>query len=444
MTPVAPPNNSFDAFFLFQHDFFDLILMDIGLGIIAISLLFLLYRSKLIHRAALWLKRTKLADRIALGVITVGVLIFLYSAPNYPIQFAMPPMMHAMTPDEAHLPPYMPVVNVWRFFLHGDHFKWESDISQDPANVPPPITRQNNEVVKVHFTMEEVFAELAPGIINNYWAYDGQVPGPMIRVKEGDTIQFSLSNDPSSLHAHNIDMHAVSGPGGGAPLTTVSPGQTKTFTWKALHPGLYIYHCATPNIALHETHGQYGLVLVEPKDHPLPKVDKEFYLVQGEFYTAGGIGRKGLVKFDSDRFIDGNPTYVVFNGKIETTPRMVVNKGDHVRIYVGNGGVNLISSFHIIGVIFDTVYPEGAIGPGSAVEHNVQTTAILPGGAAIVEFTANVPGTFLVVDHALARLNKGAWAQLVVKGSPSPDIYHAGPADAPISASSPTPMPMHH
>ncbi len=225
--------------------------------------------------------------------------------------------------------------------------------------------------------------------------------------------------------AHSIDLHAVTGPGGGATLSRVEPGETKTFTWKALQPGLYMYHCATPNVRTHNSHGQYGLILVEPKEG-LPAVDKEFYLVQGELYTKGAIGKKGLTIFDGNALLDGLPNYVTFNGRIETDghSRMKVQTGDTVRIFVGNGGVNLISSFHPIGEIWDTVYIEGGIG-GHPLK-NIQTTAVLPGGTAIVEFTAEVPGNIVLVDHALARMNKGAWAIIEVEGEPRPDIYAPG------------------
>ncbi|MEK7059810.1 MAG: multicopper oxidase domain-containing protein, partial [Patescibacteria group bacterium] len=167
---------------------------------------------------------------------------------------------------------------------------------------------------------------------------------------------------------------------------------------------------------------QYGLILVEPKEG-LPKVDKEFYVVQGELYTQGGVGKKGLVLFEPKMLLDGNPTYVTFNGRIGGASNMIVKKGETVRVYVGNGGVNLISSFHIIGEIFDTVYPEAAMGQGSALFKNVQTTTVLPGGASIVEFKTDVPGKYILVDHALARMNKGAWATMDVKGTPSPNIF---------------------
>lgn len=192
------------------------------------------------------------------------------------------------------------------------------------------------------------------------------------------------------------------------------------FQWKALNPGLYVYHCAMPNVSTHNSHGQYGMILVEPKEG-FSKVDKEFYIMQGELYTTGQLGKRGLVPFDSQALLDGNPNYVTFNGKVESIPRMHAKVGDKIRMYVGNGGVNLISSFHVIGEIFDTVYPEANIG--GSVEHNVQTTAVLPGGASIVEFTVDVPGKYLLVDHALARMNKGALAVLEVTGEENPEIF---------------------
>lgn len=296
--------------------------------------------------------------------------------------------------------------------------------------MPTPIEKRAEKLVKIKLVTKEVISEVAPGIYNNYWTYNGQVPGPMLRVRQSDTVELTLTNDKTSLHEHNIDLHAVTGPGGGATVTKVKPGETKTFSWKALSPGLYIYHCATSNVSVHNSHGQYGLILVEPKGG-LPKVDREFYIVQGELYTQGGIGKKGLVLFDPQALLDGNPTYITFNGRVEGTPRIKAHKGETIRMYVGNGGVNLISSFHVIGEIFDTVYPEAAMGPGSALHKNVQTTAVLPGGAAIVEFKVDVPGKYILVDHALARMNKGAWAVLEVDGSPSPEIFKplSGSAD---------------
>lgn len=360
--------------------------------------------------------------RIPIVVLIIALTLGIYSNETYAPDFAMPAFMHTYSPGNASAS--LPYINIVKFFTNASKFERVSDIGADPNMVPAPITRKENELVKIHLDVKEVISEIAPGIYSNYWTYDGKVPGPMLRIKEGDTVELSITNDKTSLHAHNIDLHAVTGPGGGASVTMVQPGETKAFRFKALNQGLYVYHCAAMNASMHNAHGQYGLILVEPKEG-LPKVDKEFYLMQGELYTAGGLGRKGLTRFDTEAFLDGTPNYVTFNGRVESTPRMEVKTGDHVRIFVGNGGVNLISSFHVIGEIFDKVYPEGAMGEGSAIFKNVQTTAVLPGGSSIVEFTAEVPGKLVAVDHALSRMNKGAWAVINVVGPANPEVFEA-------------------
>ncbi len=392
----------------------------LGWLIIVGLLCFILYRFRFFR----WLKKF-LHKRFLLVVVSVivfltGTSFIWFGRHPYPLHFAMPPTMHAATADQN--PPSLPLLNLFHFLTSNNKFERVADIGADPSKVPEPINRKIPQNVKISLTAKEVISEVGKGIYNNYWTYNGQVPGPMLRVREEDTVEVTLYNDKTSLHTHNIDLHSVTGPGGGATLTNVKPGETKTFTWKALAPGLYIYHCATSNVSVHNSHGQYGLILVEPKEGLL-KVDKEFYVVQGELYTQGGIGKKGLLAFDPQALLDGNPTYVTFNGRIETTPRMKAKVGDKIRMYVGNGGVNLVSSFHVIGEIFDTVYPEAAMGPGSAIYKNVQTTTVLPGGATIVEFKVDVPGKYTLVDHALARMNKGAWAILEVEGAKQPEIF---------------------
>ena len=357
---------------------------------------------------------------IPIFVFVISFVGGVLSDRTYSPGFAMPMFMHSMAPGG--VAPTLPFANIINFFKNESRFEKVADIGRDPNDVPSPLNRDESLEVKINIKVKEVISEVAPGIYFNYWTFDGTVPGPMYRVREGDTIIMSITNDISSLHHHNIDLHAVTGQGGGASLSDVMPGETKIFKWKAMNPGLFIYHCAMPNVSTHNSHGQYGLILVEPKEG-LSKVDKEFYVVQGELYTVGDIGKKGLTIFDSEALVDGHPNYVTFNGKIESSPRMHAKVGDKIRIYVGNGGVNLISSFHVIGEIFDKVYPEGAIGEGSSVYKNVQTTAVLPGGSTIVEFKVDVPGKYLLVDHALARMNKGAWAVLEVTGSSTPEIY---------------------
>lgn len=356
----------------------------------------------------------------AFGALAVAAILLWCASQPYPLHFALP--LHMQSHAPGGIPASLPIRNIISFFTDLNRFARIENIGADPNAVPARTEPDADGIVRIYLTAKEVISKIGDKIFFNYWTYNEQVPGPMLRVREGDTVELSLTNHSSSLHAHNIDLHSVTGPGGGAAVMLVEPGETKTFHWKALKPGLYEYHCATANISVHNAHGQYGLILVEPKEG-LSRVDKEFYLMQGELYTMGGLGKRGLVAFDPQGLLDGIPTYITFNGILERTPRMKAGVGDTVRIYVGNGGANLVSSFHLIGEIFDVVYPEAAIS--SPPLKNVQTTAVLPGGAAIVEFTLDVPGNYMFVDHALARMNKGAWAILEVEGEPNPEIFTA-------------------
>ena len=287
--------------------------------------------------------------------------------------------------------------------------------------VPPALNRAGGANVTVELETIEKKGMLADGVEYTFWTYGGTVPGPFIRVKEGDNVTFSLKNSKDSKNIHSIDLHAVTGQGGGAKATQTPPGGKTAFLWKALNAGLYVYHCASPHIPTHIANGMYGLILVEPADG-LPKVDKEFYVVQGDFYTKGKTGEKGLQAFDIEKARAEQPTYVKFNA-VATPGNMKANVGDSVRIYVGNGGPNLTSSFHIIGEIFDKVYPEGAIGGGSPV-HNVQTTSVPAGGSSIVEFKVDVPANYILVDHAIFRaIDKGAVAIIEGAGAEQPNIF---------------------
>jgi nitrite reductase (NO-forming) len=231
-----------------------------------------------------------------------------------------------------------------------------------------------------------------------------------------------LKNHPDNKFAHNIDLHAVTGAGGGAASSFTAPGHETVFSFKALNPGLYVYHCATAPVGMHIANGMYGLILVEPKGG-LPKVDKEYYVMQGDFYTSGRYGEAGLQAFDMDKALEENPDYVVFNGSVGAIAgdnALTAKVGETVRLFVGNGGPNLVSSFHVIGEIFDNVHVEG----GTIINKNVQTTLIPAGGAAIVDFKVDVPGTFILVDHSIFRaFNKGALGMLKVTGDENKTIY---------------------
>ncbi len=300
-------------------------------------------------------------------------------------------------------------------------------LSQAPA-VPPAIKRRQPAKVVVNLDVKEITRRLADGVDYPFWTFGGDVPGKFIRIREGDEVEFHLHNDPNNKMPHNIDLHAVTGPGGGAVSSFTAPGHSSQFSFQALNPGLYAYHCATAPVGMHVANGMYGLILVEPKEG-LPPVDHEYYIMQGEFYTGGKFGDEGLQAFDMDKAVDEKPTYVVFDGAVGSLTgehALTARVGDKIRLFIGNGGPNLTCSFHIIGLIFDTVYQEG----GSTPTHNVQTTVIPPGGAATVEFTAKVPGNYTFVDHALFRaFNKGALGTLTVSGPENPMVYSGKQAD---------------
>ena len=265
--------------------------------------------------------------------------------------------------------------------------------------------------------------EISEGVEYTFWTFGGKVPGKFIRVREGDLVEFHLMNHPDNKLPHNIDLHAVTGPGGGAGASFVAPGQEAKFSFRAINPGLYIYHCATAPVGMHIGNGMYGLILVEPKEG-LQHVDKEFYVVQGDFYTKGKFGEKGMQDFDMQKAIDEHPEYVLFNGSVGANTgenAMQVQVGDRVRLFVGNGGPNLVSSFHVIGEIFDKVYVEGGT---KTINENVQTTLVPAGGSTIVDFVCEVPGILNLVDHSIFRtFNKGALAQIKVNGDPRLDVF---------------------
>ncbi|EMT7801124.1 nitrite reductase, copper-containing [Neisseria gonorrhoeae] len=294
-------------------------------------------------------------------------------------------------------------------------------VTTHAPEVPPAIDRDYPAKVRVKMETVEKTMKMDDGVEYRYWTFDGDVPGRMIRVREGDTVEVEFSNNPSSTVPHNVDFHAATGQGGGAAATFTAPGRTSTFSFKALQPGLYIYHCAVAPVGMHIANGMYGLILVEPKEG-LPKVDKEFYIVQGDFYTKGKKGAQGLQPFDMDKAVAEQPEYVVFNGHVGSIAgdnALKAKAGETVRMYVGNDGPNLVSSFHVIGEIFDKVYVEG----GKLINENVQSTIVPAGGSAIVEFKVDIPGSYTLVDHSIFRaFNKGALGQLKVEGAENPEI----------------------
>ncbi len=298
-------------------------------------------------------------------------------------------------------------------------------VVRNPADLPAGVGDRGPTSVRVDLTAVEVNGILDNGTTYRYFTFDGKLPGPMIRVRLGDTVEMHVKNDTNSQMLHSIDLHAATGPGGGAVYTQTMPGEETSFTFKALAPGVYVYHCATPSVAQHIANGMFGLIVVEPAGG-LPPVDREFYVMESEVYTAQPFGTKGDLTFDYQAMLDERPQYYVFNGASMalTTDENALraNVGETVRIFFGVGGPNKISSFHVIGEIFDRVYELGSLT--SPPLTNVQTTLVPPGGATMVEFKVDVPGRYVLVDHALSRLERGLAGYLYVEGPDQPDIFH--------------------
>jgi copper-containing nitrite reductase len=316
---------------------------------------------------------------------------------------------------------------------HADNTKQTlkaADIVRDPSDLPLPIGNRAPAVVKVTLTSKELVGALDPasGTTYRYWTFNGKVPAPFIRAQQGDTIEVTLVNSKDSTMVHSLDFHAAIGPGGGAELTQVPPGQSKTFTFQATTPGLFFYHCGSPMIAQHIANGMYGLILIEPAGG-LPHVDHEYYLMQGEVYTTAPKGKSGLQQFSAENLEAENAQYYVFNGAVDAITKeypLQTKEGETVRIYFGNSGPNSTASEHMVGEIFNQYYQLGSLA--SPPLAGIQTATVPPGGAAIFEIKASMPGQFTLMDHAMARMEKGSMAILQVTGPGNAALMHAGPA----------------
>jgi copper-containing nitrite reductase len=327
------------------------------------------------------------------------------------------PWAHQLNPDEA--------------YSRQKEMKVEKAILTSAPNVPPAITRRHPVLLKVDLTTELKTIQLDPRYKYDAWTFNGTVPGPMIRARVGDIVEISLTNLDTTGNPHNIDCHGFEGPGGGAGLTLAQENETKVARFKLLYPGLFVYHCAAAPVPVHIANGMYGLMLIEPENTILPDVEKEFYVMQSEYYIEppekmdnGKLSDK--VEFSYPRGLSEDADVVVFNGKEGALTRdcpLKAEAGDRVRIYFGNAGPNLTSAFHVIGGIFEKVYRDGDLvsPPGKFI----QTICVPPGGSTVVDMHMLIPGTYALVDHAIFRLDKGCVGFLNVAGAGRPDLYHS-------------------
>ncbi len=299
-----------------------------------------------------------------------------------------------------------------------------NNVVQNASNVPPPINRTATATDNIYIEAEELVGQLEPGTSYTYWTYNGTVPGPFLRVLVNDTVVVHFTNSKTSTMTHSIDFHAVIGPGGGMPLDTAAPGQSVTFTFKAMNPGLFVYHCGTPDASEHIANGMFGLILVQPSV-PLPPVDREFYVMQSELYTEWPVHTAGNQLFDRGKLLNETPTYFVFNGAYQAltkTNELHAAVNQTIRIYFGNAGPNFFSAFHIIGEILDRAWQYGdLIDPPL---HGVQSITVPPGAALVADVHLLYPGNYNMVDHDLTRaVDLGALGVINVTGPANHTIY---------------------
>lgn len=302
----------------------------------------------------------------------------------------------------------------------------ETAVLTTAPNVPPPIKRTKPATVVVNLETKEFVGTISDGVEYELWTINGTVPGPMFRVRVGDTVEVHVKNAADSKNTHTIDFHAVNGPDGGASGLATKPGEESVISFKTLNPGFFIYHCATPPIPQHIANGLYGAIIVEPAKG-MPKVDRELYVMQSEFYTSGKLGEKGMQKYSDEKGMAETPEYIVFNGRTDGLMGdrvLKANVGETVRLYFANIGPNKTSSFHIIGEIFDRVWREGALpGSDTVPDTNIQTTMVPSASTSVVEFKLNVPASYLLVDHSIYRILRGAVGILQAEGKEDPSVY---------------------
>jgi nitrite reductase (NO-forming) len=261
--------------------------------------------------------------------------------------------------------------------------------------------------------------EISKGVRYVGWTFGGTVPGPVLRVREGDLVRITLVNEAVGM-PHSIDFHASRIPMDHA-MKSIAPGDSLSFEFEATTAGVFMVHCGTAPVLMHIAQGMYLPIIVDPKGGWPTRVDKEFVLVQSEFYPKASTGDTAVREGDWEAMLDNRASYVVFNGRADQykAAPLAVDEGDKVRLFVMNAGPNRSSAFHVVGAIFDAVYPGGK---PSEVIHGLQTWDVPVGGGAVFETTfergMSGEGTYAFVTHAFADASKGA-VGLIKVGNPA-------------------------
>jgi len=274
-------------------------------------------------------------------------------------------------------------------------------------NAHAPAALQGS-TVNVTLTVKEVLISIAPDIAYHAWTFNGTVPGPVIRVRQGQTVHFTLVNDGNM--PHSIDFHAAQTPWN-VNYQEVAAGKSFSFDWKANYPGVFMYHCGAPVVIYHMANGMYGAIIVDPAQGWTPA--QEYVLVQSEFYT--NRLSYGSYSVDANKLNTGIPDYVVFNGYVNQykTDPLTARAGQRIRIFIVNAGPTEFSAFHVIGAIFSNTYADG--NPANHMVGN-QTVTVPPGGGMVVELTMPQAGLYPFVTHSFADVGKGALG--VIKVTP--------------------------
>ena len=288
----------------------------------------------------------------------------------------------------------------------------ETEIAADP-NAPPPAVHdpvapelREGTVHELDLEMTERVMTVAEGYQQAVWTFGDTVPGPVLRVKVGDTIRVTLTNPADNQLAHSMDFHS-SMVAWNDEMTSINPGETKVYEWQAVHAGVFMYHCGTTPTLHHIANGMYGMVIVEPTEG-LDPVEHEFALVQSEWY----LGEQGQVTdLTKAAAAAADPEFVVFNGVASqyVDAPIEVPTGERVRVYVLNAGPNVDSSFHVVGTIFDRVVKEGMeLEVGNAGNWGAQAMDLSPAQGGFVEFTLAEDGLYPLVTHAFNYVGRGA------------------------------------